>query len=252
MAHAPYAPILLVGEVAASLREALERARFAVHAAEDSDQALTAIAAGLRPGLVMLDISRVDRIEWPMLEALDEGDLEAMPLALLAGSDEPYDAPAANVHVFLEPWDAGAVVRLAGSLGISRLPGREHAPPVILVVDDDEDHRTVMTEVLRDAGYHVRTAIHGQAALMEIAAGPPPALIVLDMMMPVLDGWGFINEFQLDPLLAAIPIVAVSVSGKAVLERPPRVTKYLRKPLEQDQFLRAVEGCLLERAGSAA
>jgi CheY-like chemotaxis protein len=252
MAHAPYAPILLVGGVAGALRGALERARFAVHAAEDGHAALVALASGLRPGLVVLDFSRVDRIEWSVLDALDAGELEAMPLALLAGRDEPYDEPADNVHVFLEPWDVGAVVRLASRLGISRRPGKAIASPVILIVEDDDDHRATMTEVLREAGYHVRTAHHGQAALTELAVGPPPSLILLDMRMPVLDGWGFMAEFRRDPLLHAIPIVAVSESSKVVLERPARVAKCLRKPLDHEQLLRTIERCLTEREGTAA
>jgi CheY-like chemotaxis protein len=67
--------------------------------------------------------------------------------------------------------------------------------PRILVVDDDAAIRGLVAEILASEGYRVAVAAHGREALT-IAEGAPPSLVMLDMRMPVLDGWGFAREFR--------------------------------------------------------
>jgi CheY-like chemotaxis protein len=112
----------------------------------------------------------------------------------------------------------------------------------ILLIDDDEDMRESMSAVLELNGYKVKTAAHGRAALEVLRATPErPALILLDLMMPVMDGWQFRDEQLRDPALAAIPVVVVS--GQGLLMRQPAmpgVADVLRKPFDIVDLLRSI------------
>ena len=104
----------------------------------------------------------------------------------------------------------------------------------ILIVDDDADIREVLTEVLRDTGHEVVTAANGQEALDVLRSGSSPCLVLLDLMMPVMDGYLFLEAQKNDPALAGIPI-AVITAGRTVdwakLEGTPLVPKPIRLPL---------------------
>src|ERR1700733_4126165 len=71
-------------------------------------------------------------------------------------------------------------------------PPRADAIPAkaVLVVDDDVDHSAAIRDILEDEGYRVRAAVNGREALQELLSRSLPDLILLDMMMPVMDGWG--------------------------------------------------------------
>jgi len=113
----------------------------------------------------------------------------------------------------------------------------------VLVVDDDGATREVLTLILEAAGYEVSCAANGREALDRLRRGARPGLILLDLMMPVLDGWGFRREQQRDPALASIPVVVVS--AEADLRRRAdslAVAAYLEKPVEIDRLLETVRG----------
>jgi len=82
----------------------------------------------------------------------------------------------------------------------------------ILVVDDDDDFREALCEVLSEAGYPVEQAGDGEAALKRIAA-EAPGVVLLDLKMPVLDGWGVVERMRKDPRTAPIPILILSAYG---------------------------------------
>ena len=97
----------------------------------------------------------------------------------------------------------------------------------VLVVEDDEDVRACLEEALAGAGLDVDTATNGREALERLDDGEPPAVILLDLMMPVLDGAGFMVERAQRPDLRAIPVVVLTASGvrrvegaRAVLQKP--------------------------------
>jgi DNA-binding response OmpR family regulator len=79
----------------------------------------------------------------------------------------------------------------------------------VLIVEDDEALRESMAEILEDAGYAVREARDGREALDE-AGEHPPDLILLDLMMPRMDGWQFRSIQKQRPDLAAIPVIVMS------------------------------------------
>lgn len=97
----------------------------------------------------------------------------------------------------------------------------------VLVVEDDEDVRECLEEALVGAGLDVDTAANGREALERLDGADPPAMILLDLMMPVLDGLGFMVERAAREDLRAIPVVVLTASGvrrvegaRAVLQKP--------------------------------
>jgi CheY-like chemotaxis protein len=107
----------------------------------------------------------------------------------------------------------------------------------VLVVDDDFDVRNVMSILLRAEGYEVVTAANGQEALECLQRGARPDLILLDLMMPVMDGWQFLQIKQRDPTFAQMPVIAITaVKSTHSLEIP-----CLEKPLSFEQLLKAVK-----------
>jgi CheY-like chemotaxis protein len=86
-----------------------------------------------------------------------------------------------------------------------------HGDPTILIVEDDVDVREAYHDVLDQAGYHVVTAANGKLALDWLRhTDEAPAMIVLDLMMPVMDGWQFRQEMGKDESLRQIPVVVVT------------------------------------------
>jgi len=81
----------------------------------------------------------------------------------------------------------------------------------VLVVDDDATLRSVVSELLQDEGYVVDTAGDGAQALQRAREAPPSA-ILLDLMMPVLDGWGFVDACRLQNICVGVPVVVMSAA----------------------------------------
>jgi len=107
----------------------------------------------------------------------------------------------------------------------------------LLLIEDDTSIRSALAEMLGDEGYVVATATNGREALDMLRQSPIPDAIVLDLMMPVMDGWEFRVEQRGDPLLAGIPLLAMSadLSAKA---RAIAADAYLRKPIDFPELLR--------------
>jgi CheY-like chemotaxis protein len=82
----------------------------------------------------------------------------------------------------------------------------------ILVVDDDDDFREALAEILTSAGYPAEQAENGEVALRRIGA-EAPGVVLLDLKMPVLDGWGVVERMRKDPATAHIPILILSAYG---------------------------------------
>jgi CheY-like chemotaxis protein len=112
---------------------------------------------------------------------------------------------------------------------------RKGAP--ILIVDDDDASRRALADVLMDEGYDVVTACGGAEALGYLETGGTPRVILLDLMMPGIDGWDFRAAQKRDPRFAMIPVVAISAAGKLV-----DADYSLRKPLDIDALLQLLEG----------
>ena len=103
----------------------------------------------------------------------------------------------------------------------------------ILIVDDDPDIRETLTELLEEEGYSCAGAANGQEALQYLHERPSPALILLDLMMPVMDGFDF-RTAQLEAEgLRGIPVIVVSASGRSKqAARDLAASDYLEKPID--------------------
>lgn len=109
----------------------------------------------------------------------------------------------------------------------------------ILIVEDDHGIREGLEFALLLEGYRVESAEDGQAALRRLKTGRKPCLILLDLMMPVMDGWTLRRELLKDPALADIPVVVMTAAGlEASRDLGPLMT--IQKPLEIDTVLDVV------------
>ena len=103
--------------------------------------------------------------------------------------------------------------------------------PTILVIDDDDDIRDVLAIVLDEAGFRVVAAANGREALECLREEPRPDLILLDLMMPEMDGYQFRAEQQRDPALRAIPTLIVTAGTVTSRVEALGAEAILRKPV---------------------
>jgi CheY-like chemotaxis protein len=112
----------------------------------------------------------------------------------------------------------------------------------ILIVEDDDDLRMVVTDLLADLGYRVASAMNGRDALEYLRSHRPPSLIVLDLMMPVMDGVEFCRRRLRDPKLRSIPIFLFTARGQSIANIS--AVRVLNKPLVVSEFIDAVRSVM--------
>jgi signal transduction histidine kinase len=140
-----------------------------------------------------------------------------------------------------------------GRAGPSALANGMLAPRIaptkgqVLVIEDEEIIRDAMGLVLEGVGYDVSFAENGIEALRRLHSQKLPDVIVLDLRMPLMDGWEFRAIQKDDPKFGLIPVVAISADGSAQAAAIS-AQAYLRKPVEAKDLLRAIEGVLSDRA----
>jgi CheY-like chemotaxis protein len=113
----------------------------------------------------------------------------------------------------------------------------------VLVVEDDRDVREAIAEVLKDSEYHPVSACNGVEALQRLREAPTmPCVILLDMMMPMMDGYEFRAVQESDPSLRDIPVVVLSAHADArTAAMRMNVAGYLKKPVELETLLDTIE-----------
>lgn len=115
---------------------------------------------------------------------------------------------------------------------------RKSCCQTILVVEDDDDIRNVLVEILQSEGYETREAANGKEALNVLSTIPKPCLVLLDMMMPIMNGRQFLDAVMADSFLAPIPVLIVSaIADKANAEGS---VGFLKKPIDIDVVLKVV------------
>lgn len=112
---------------------------------------------------------------------------------------------------------------------------------VVLVVDDDKDIRETIAELLEEHGYGVAQAANGVDALLYLRHAPAPCVIILDLMMPFMDGMTFRSEQLQDASIADVPVIVLS-ADVAAKEKARHLNAFegLRKPVGIDVLLSAV------------
>ena len=113
----------------------------------------------------------------------------------------------------------------------------------ILIVDDDSDVRRALTELLEDEGYAVAGAANGRAALDMMRDGIRPSIILLDLMMPGMNGWDFRSAQLRDPELSAVPVVVVTASGfnQDAIRTELGSIELVPKPIQPTKLLDIIE-----------
>lgn len=116
--------------------------------------------------------------------------------------------------------------------GIAASSGENWLHQVILVVDDDDDSREVIGTILEVEGYDVAKRANGAEALEYLRHAPaPPSCVLLDLKMPVMDGWTFLRERNRDPDLESVPVVVFSGQPDVDKQVIAAHATYLRKPV---------------------
>lgn len=126
------------------------------------------------------------------------------------------------------------------AVGMSRELAADVCGQTILLVDDDPDVREVLAEFLEVRGYAVEACANGADALAYLRTGPPPHVILLDLQMPIMDGYEFRAAQANDAKLAEIPVVVIS--DQATLDRT-RIdgVEVLPKPFKVDKLVGVIE-----------
>ena len=111
----------------------------------------------------------------------------------------------------------------------------------MLIVEDDADLREMMAQLLTLEGYHVDTAANGREAFEYLNEAPRPDVILLDLMMPIMDGWEFRRRQQNDPALADVPVIVLTALDQAQARASDlNGVDFLKKPLDFDRLLELV------------
>ena len=118
-------------------------------------------------------------------------------------------------------------------------PLKKASSTLVLVVDDNPEIRSSLEEVLGEEGYAVVGVADGQEALDYLTTNEEPRVILLDLMMPVMDGWQFRTEQKKNPKLANIPVIVISAMADAAQDIGAE--RVLSKPLSPEILLRAVK-----------
>jgi CheY-like chemotaxis protein len=120
----------------------------------------------------------------------------------------------------------------------------------VLVVDDDPDSRRVAFQFLTEAGLRVRESSDGESALVEMHRRSPD-VVVLDLMMPVLDGFGVLATMRADPVLSSVPVVVLTAKSLSEAERQ-FLSRSAVRVLQKGEYRLADVAALVLRAASGA
>ncbi len=222
------------------LKENLTEAGYRVVGALSAEEGLRK-ARELRPFAITLDIMMPHRDGWEILHDLkaDPGtkDIPIIVISIVDNKDLGYRLGAFDY--LLKPFDREAVV--AALTRISPHQGR------VLVVDDDPQVVDMVRQLLEDEPYEVLAAADGHEAL-EAIARQRPDVILLDLLMPRLDGFAVIEHLQQDPQHRSIPVIVLTAKTLSAAERAmldQSVLKVIQKMgLERDTFIRDLRGVL--------
>jgi hypothetical protein len=188
------------------MRRFLAREGFDVVTAKDGEEGL-ALARRLRPALITLDVLMPGLDGWSVLQALKAApDLAEIPVVMLTIVDEKNKGYALGASDYVtKPIDRERLRALLGRF-CDQAPGRR-----ALIVEDDEDTRRWLHRALEREGWAVSEAADGRQALATLATAPVD-VILLDLMMPEMDGFEFLAERRKNRALARIPVIVVTAA----------------------------------------
>jgi CheY-like chemotaxis protein len=112
------------------------------------------------------------------------------------------------------------------------------ASMIVLIIDDDPDILDATSFALENEGFGIETARHGEEALHRLRVGKRPAVVLLDLMMPVMNGWQFLEEVAKVPSLKSIPVVVLTAAARVEVSGAVEV---LHKPVDLGLLIEVVE-----------
>ena len=228
----------------------LRRDGFEVATAAGGEEGLR-LAHELKPAAITLDVMMPDMDGWSVLRALKaDPTLQSVPVVMLSMVDDKGKGYALGATDYLtKPVDRDVLhERLARYLDAD-------GSSSVLLVEDDENTRQVMARTLSKAGCQTREAANGQEALDSLAAGKPD-LILLDLMMPVMDGFDFLLEMRANSTWRKIPVIVLTAKDLTDDDRrvlSGRVEQIVEKGAQDiDQVVDLIHQSLGETGGKAA
>ena len=194
------------------MRRYLSREGFDVVTAQDGSEGVT-LARELMPSVITLDIMMPDSSGWSVLQALKgDPDLAAIPVIMISILDEQQRGIALGASGYLnKPIDRR---KLATLLANFKTAGKPRA----LIIDDDDAARMMIGRVLRAEGWVVNEAANGSIGLQQLAVVRPD-LILLDLLMPEMDGFEFLAQCRSDPDRRNIPVIIVTAADLSAAQR---------------------------------
>ncbi|RRR72559.1 MAG: response regulator [Candidatus Viridilinea halotolerans] len=164
----------------------------------------------VRPDVITLDVLLRDADGWQILAALKaDPELANIPVVMLTILDERSTGFSLGAADYLtKPVDRRRLIELVGRYCTTN-DDSSNEPPTVLVVEDDDTTREILCRTLDQAGWQTHEAANGRLGLEAVAAARP-GLILLDLMMPELDGFGFLNELRSNVEWMHIPVIVVT------------------------------------------
>ncbi len=196
------------------LRATIAKEGYRLLHAYDGAQALE-LARAEKPDVITLDVMMPKLDGWSVLGKLkSDPALASIPVIMLTIVDERTMGYSLGASEYMtKPVDRNRLIELLRRFAATT---RE---AVVLVVDDSEDVRAVVRSTVEKAGLKTVEAENGQAALDWLKTNPAPALVLLDLMMPVMDGFTFLDHVKEVPALAQVPIVVLTAKDLTEAER---------------------------------
>ncbi len=223
--------------------EVLAKAGYAVMGADNGEEAYQ-LALASSPDIIIMDYELRGIDGCTATERLKQDPRTAsIPVVMLTGhvSRRDFDrARAAGCDAFLaKPISYDSLLEEVKR----RMQPTTGAGSTVLLVEDDEDIRSSISEVLADEGFQVVAASDGNDALRYLRSTTElPRVILLDLMMPVMDGWAFRAAQLADARLATIPVVILSAATDVPRHAAQlHVDEFLVKPLDVPQLLNTIE-----------
>jgi signal transduction histidine kinase/DNA-binding response OmpR family regulator len=184
-------------------------------------------ARELRPDVITLDVAMPSMDGWSVLSALKADpalhDIPVIMLTMMDNKSMGYALGAAEY--MMKPINRERLLAVLRKYG----PRRDlHA---VLVVEDDADTRHILKSTLEKDGWKVETAANGRIAL-ELAASRLPGLVLLDLMMPEMDGFTFIDELRRFPGARAIPVIVLTAKDLTAEDRR-RLNGYVERVVQK-------------------
>ncbi|HLJ86638.1 MAG TPA: response regulator [Candidatus Angelobacter sp.] len=177
-------------------------------------------AREIKPDLITLDILLQDMDGWQVLSTLKEDPVLAnIPVVILSMMDQKSKETSIGVSEYMvKPADRAQLSALVSKY-LDKPGGHGSDSHGLLVVDDDEVNRSLVARILGELGWEVHQAGNGLEALALLSTGRIPELILLDLMMPEMDGITFLHEIRKSPQWRDIPVVVITSKDLTETER---------------------------------